>query len=221
MKVISYNPKEIANVSSFMNKYIDEYKDEKFLMFVFDDIISKVKNKEDLVHKYEELLTKLDLPYAFFPYYVHFNKILPNLINKPSPRITVKMKDGYLFDVVQEPSFGLLILNIEKLNKINFKFNEEYKVSFYIQDLINKCFIEKLYLSESYFIDVHSSYEFFNDDFKNGFMFDAKVFIEEKKKFFDENKDIKPEQINDFVKNLKERYTVIEPEIINKEEDKQ
>lgn len=220
MKVISYNPKEMENIASFMNKYIDEYKDEKYIMFIFDDVLKEVKDKETLVHKYEELLTKMDLPYAFFPYYAHFNKILPNLIGKPSPRITVKMKDGFMFDVVQEPAFCMLVLDVEKLNKIGFKFNEAYKISFYIQDIINKCFSGGLYISRAYFLDVHNSYNLFNNDFKAGFMFNAKDFLEEKKKFYEENKDEGNEQINDFVKNLKNRYTVVEPEIINKEEQK-
>jgi hypothetical protein len=214
MKLVSYSPKDVTNVAAFMNKYLDDFKDEKFIMFAFNDVVEKMKDKEDVIHKYEELLVKLDLPYAFFPYYAHFNKILPNLINRPSPRITVKMKDGYVFDVVQEPAFGMLILNIEKLNSIGFKFNEEYKMSFYIQDLILKCSLQNLYISQTYFIDVHKSYEMFDSDFRHGFMMDSASFIEEKKKFFEHSTGIKNEQINDYVKALKERYTVIEPEVV-------
>ena len=209
MKVISYDPKEITNISSFMNRYIDEYRDEKFLMFVFDDVIGKAKDKAELVRRYEELMLKLDLPYAFFPYYAHFNKIFPGLISKPSPRIVVRMKDGFTFDVVQDPCFGLLVVDVEKLNRIGFRFNEEYKLSFYIQDLISRCFSEKLYMSATYFIDAHSSYELFSDDFRDGYVFDVKAFLEEKRKFFEANGGTAVEQINDFVAGLKERYAAV------------
>jgi len=220
MKVISYNPAKIENISCFMNEYLKEFKNEKYLMFVFDEVANAIIDKNDLVHKYEELLEKLDLPYAFFSYYAHFNKILPNLIAKPAPRITVKMKDGYMFDVVQEPSFGLLVLNVEKLNKINFLFDETFKTAFYVQDLVTKCYDNKAYFSETYFIDVHNSFELFNTDFRKSFMFDAKVFTEEKKIFFELHKNIVNEPINDYVNAMKARYTVIEPEVINKEEEK-
>lgn len=209
MKIISYDPKEITNISSFMNRYIDEYRGEKFLMFVFDDVISKAKDKAELVRRYEELMLKLDLPYAFFPYYAHFNKIFPGLISKPSPRIVVRMKDGFTFDVVQDPCFGLLVVDVEKLNRIGFRFNEEYKLSFYIQDLISRCFSEKLYMSATYFIDAHSSYELFSDDFRDGYVFDVKAFLEEKRKFFEANGGTAVEQINDFVAGLKERYAAV------------
>lgn len=209
MKIISYDPKEITNISSFMNRYIDEYRDEKFLMFVFDDVIGKAKDKAELVRRYEELMLKLDLPYAFFPYYAHFNKIFPGLIGKPSPRIAVRMKDGFMFDVVQDPCFGLLVVDVEKLNRIGFRFNEEYRLSFYIQDLISRCFSEKLYMSATYFIDVHSSYELFSDDFRDGYVFDVKAFLEEKRKFFEANSGVGVEQINDFVAGLKERYAAV------------
>lgn len=209
MKVISYDPKEITNISSFMNRYIDEYRGEKFLMFVFDDVIGKAKDKAELVRRYEELMLKLDLPYAFFPYYAHFNKIFPGLISKPSPRIVVRMKDGFTFDVVQDPCFGLLVVDVEKLNRIGFRFNEEYKLSFYIQDLISRCFSEKLYMSATYFIDAHSSYELFSDDFRDGYVFDVKAFLEEKRKFFEANGGTAVEQINDFVAGLKERYAAV------------
>ncbi len=210
MKLISYDPQEIKNVPAFMNKCIDEYSDERFFMFIFDSVIKYVIDKEELVHKYEELLTKLDLPYAFFPYYAHFNKILPNNLGKPSPRISAKLKDGFAFDIVQEPTFGMLVLDMEKLKKINFRFNEEYKMSFYIQDLIKKCLDNNLYFSEAYFIDVHESHKLFNFNFNNVFIYDRNKFVEEKQKYYNENKDHTSEQINDYVNNLKEKYGVKE-----------
>ena len=145
---------------------------------------------------YENLLKTADLPYAFFPYYVHFNKILPGLSGKPSPRMSaVRAADGFRFDVVQEPSYGMLIIDVEKINSIGFRFNPSYKMAFYVQDLIKKCFDAKIYFSKSY-------------------MFSPKEFGEEKKLFFETEmkNDNSQETINGFVQELRNRYGTKQPE---------
>ena len=215
MKVVHYNPREIQNVPAFLNKFLDEFKNEKYVMFVYEDVIDKVKDKEAFVKAYENLLKTADLPYAFFPYYVHFNKILPGLSGKPSPRMSaVRAADGFRFDVVQEPSYGMLIIDVEKINSIGFRFNPSYKMAFYVQDLIKKCFDAKIYFSKSFFMDVHNSWDLFNDEFKDGYMFSPKEFGEEKKLFFETEmkNDNSQETINGFVQELRNRYGTKQPE---------
>lgn len=203
MKIITYNPKSILNTASFLNEQLGKLnEDDRFVMFVYDTIIDKVKSKEKLVTEYENLMTKLDLPFMFFPYYLHFNKILPALVAKPSPRITVTMSNGTKFDVVQEPTFGLLILDVKKLKAIGFRFNEKYAKAFYLQDLILRCFEKKLYFSTNYFIDVKNSFELFDDTFEQGYNVDPGEFMKEKQLFYTDNKPI-AEVINDFVTTMR------------------
>lgn len=210
MKLVSYNPNEVKNIPEFFNEYLTTFKDEKYVMFIFNDVLEKVKDKQVLCGAYETLLKRLDLPYAFFPYYLHYNKIFPDSIAKPSPRISLTLNDGFKFDVVGSPAYGMLLVDVEKLNSINFSFNEEYRISFYIQDLINACHNANLYFSSMYFIDVHNSYELFNSDFREGHMYDQKEFIEEKSRFFGQNQ-VAEEKINDYVTNLKNIYGTAKP----------
>ncbi len=206
MKIISYDPDTIKDYSKFLNDALESTKDEKYLMFVFNQIINAAKDKEEVAKKYEELLETMNLPFAFFPYYLHFNKILPALIAKPSPRIIGKTKNGFVFDVVQEPTFGLLAVNAQMLRDNGITFDDKFKTSFYIQDLIVKCFEKNLYFSASYFIDVHSSYELFNDDFRNGYKIDVKKFNDEKQEFFKIHNKNYSELINGYVEKLKKTY---------------
>ena len=211
MKLVSYDPNEVKNISTFFNEYLSTFKDEKYVMFIFNDILDKVKDKSILCGAYESLLRRLDLPYAFFPYYIHFNKVFPDSIAKPSPRMSIKLKDDFLFDVVGSPAYGMLVVDVEKLQSINFSFNEEYRISFYIQDLINACHKNNLYFSSMYFIDVHNSYELFDSEFKEGHGYDAKEFMEEKSRFFGQNQ-IAEEKINDYLMTLKNTYGTATPE---------
>lgn len=211
MKLVSYDPKEVVNIPEFLNEYLVTFEDEKYIMFIFNDILEKVKDKQALCGAYETLLKRLDLPYAFFPYYLHYNKVFPDLISKPSPRISLTLHDGFKFDVVGSPAYGMLIVDVEKLKSINFNFNEEYTTSFYIQDLINACHKANLYFSSMYFIDVHNSHELFDSDFKEGHVYDQKEFAEEKSRFFSQNQ-ITEEKINDYVTALKTNYRTAKPE---------
>lgn len=204
MKVVSYNPKNIENVSKFFNESILEYKNEEtfdgYIMFIFDDILNHANNQDELKNSYKNLLDNFNLPYAFYPYYLHFNKVLSKTNSIPNPKIYGK-HDSKEFDVVNQPCFGLLILNLNKLN--DFKFNEDYKVSFYIQDLIFYCKENKLYVSDAFFVDVHNSYKLFNDNFKNGFLPNVDQFKKEKELFFSKHEAVN-ENINNFINLLKE-----------------
>ena len=209
MKVIHYNLKTVDNAAKFFNEQIAENKDERYIMFIYDDIYEKAKDINEVARKYEELLVRLDVPYAFFPYYLHFNKILPAHVGKPSPRMSVTLQDKFVFDVVQEPAFGMLVVDSQKLRSMNFTFNEKYKICFYIQDLIATCHKNNTYFSNTFFVDVHDSYDLFKDNFSNGESIQSKIFLEEKNEFFKEHAEDKHESINDYLANLKNRYVAI------------
>lgn len=204
MKIISYDPKEIKNVPAFFNKYLDEFKDEDYLMFVFNDINEKIIDRNDFSIKYVTLMKIFELPYVFFPYYIHFNKILYDSICMPCPRAHVTFSKG-IFDIIANPAYGMLIVDIQKLKSINFKFNEEYKLSFYIQDLIHACYENKLWISETYFLDLCNSYSLLTENIKKGYSIPPNDFNAEKKKFFD-NVKIQNEDVNAFIKELKKKF---------------
>ena len=131
--IIKYDPEKIENTAKFFNEQIELYPNEKYIMFIFDDIYNSLKNADDFFQKYKELLERFDLPYAFYPYYIHFNKVLKRYISYPNPRMRVKISGSPAFDVVNQTSYGMVILNMEKIKLINFKFNELYEKCFYIQ----------------------------------------------------------------------------------------
>jgi hypothetical protein len=205
MKIISFDPKTIENKAKFFNEKIAEITDEKYVMFVFDDIYAGMKNEDEVKAAYENLMKEFDLPYAFFSYYIHFNRIFQDSIRKPSPRIKINFHNKIALDVVQEPAYGLLVIDLEKIKAIDFKFNERYGKVFYLQDLIITCFNKNLYISNSYFCDVGDSYELFNADFKEGYAVDPKIFNDEKQLFYNENR-VEFEQINAFLDNFKKKY---------------
>lgn len=199
--IIKYDPNKIENIPLFFNEQIDKHQDEKFIMFIFNDIFEKINNKDDFFSKYKNLLEKFNLPYAFYPYYIHFNKVLKRYISFPNPRMRIKINNKNGFDVVNQTAYGMVILNMEKLKTINFKFNESYEKCFYIQQLIEECYKNNLYFSSSWYIDVFESYNLVNDSFKEGYKIDIKNFTEEKTKFFSSYKQEK-EDLNKFLEKL-------------------
>ena len=96
----------------------------------------------------------------------------------------------------------MLILDIEKLNSINFKFNENYKLCFYIQDLVETCFQNNLYFSPSFFLDVQNSSSMVKSSFKEGYFINANEFKQEKEKFYSEHPQSNQEA-KDFIEKLK------------------
>lgn len=208
MKIISYNPSEIKDAPTFFNKYLEEFSNEDYVMFIFSDLAEKIRDKNEFNNKYATLMRIFNLPFAFYPYYIHFNRILPDSIAKPVPRAHVKSKYG-VFDIINSPAYGMLMLDVQKLKSINFKFNPEYKLSFYIQDLIHECFTHKLWFSETCFLDLYNSFEMFTEDVKTGYTINPKEFAEEKQKFFN-NVKVTSEQINDFIKLLKEKFGTVQ-----------
>ena len=200
------NPNELENIPQYLNQVILNNKNEKYIMFIFNDLYEHIINKEEFYERYCDLLKTYDLPYAFYPYYIHFNKILQNFASIPYPKMRCTSTNKESFDVVNQTAYGMLIIDNEKIKKINFKFNELFKKAFYIQELIEICFQKKLTISNSWYIDVYKSSEMIDDSMKNGFVIDVKDFAEEKTKFFNLFNQNQPESGNEFIQKIKERY---------------
>jgi hypothetical protein len=209
MKIVSYDPRNIENMSIFFNDKINEYKNDDsysgFIMFIFEEIFAEVKDEKILCESYKKLLTDYNLPYAFFPYFLHFNKVLPGSISFPNPKLKINTENGS-FNIVLQPCFGMLVLNLELLNE--FKFNEQYGTSFYIQDLIFYCKDNDLYFSKAFYFDVCESYKLFNSSFKEGYVPNVEAFKKEKELFFSNHKN-EGENINTYVETLKEKFKPI------------
>ena len=204
--IIIINPNEQKNIPKFLNETIENNQNEKYIMFIFNDLYEHIIDKDLFFNKYYELLKTYDLPYAFYPYYIHFNKALTSFISIANPKMRVEVKEKLSFDVINQTAYGMLIIDTEKLKEINFKFNETYAIAFYIQELIEECYNKNLYISNSWFIDVYKSYEMIDSNMKDGFKINPKDFTEEKAKFFSVYKQNQPEQGNDFIKKFQEHY---------------
>lgn len=206
--IIKYDPKKIINMSKFLNDNIELHKNEKYIMFIFNDIYENIINLNEFYTKYVKLMKRFDLPYAFYPYYLHFNKMLWRSLSIASPKMKIKIDKKPACNVINQAAYGMLIVDIEKIKSINFKFNESLKLCFYIQDLAEACFKHNLYFSSSSFLDVYNSQEMVKSSFKDGYFIDAKEFAEEKSKFYAKNTVVK-EDVNEFIKKLKEKCQAI------------
>jgi len=200
------NPNSLENIPKYLNQIILNNKDEKYIMFIFNDLYEHIINKEEFYEKYCNLLKTYDLPFAFYPYYIHFNKVLQGFASIPYTKMRCTVNNNESFDVVNQTAYGMLIIDNEKIKRINFKFNEIFKKAFYIQELIEVCFQKDLIVSNSWYMDVCKSSEMVNDSMKNGFIIDVKNFTEEKTKFFNLFKQNQPESGNDFIKKIQEKY---------------
>lgn len=200
--IIKYDPKTVENIAKFLNDSIEANKTEKYIMFIFNDIYEQVEDINVFFNKYVELMKKFDLPYAFYPYYIHFNKTLRSYLSMPSPRMRIRIDNNPTCDVVNQVAYGMLILDIKKLNSINFKFNENYKLCFYIQDLVETCLQNNLYYSSSFFLDVKDSSSMVNSSFKEGYFINSNDFKQEKEKFYSEHPQSNQEA-KEFIEKLK------------------
>lgn len=201
MKLIKYDPNEVKNISEFFNNEIKKC-DEKYIMFLFNDIYNEVINIDDFMNAYENLMEKNNLPFAFFPYYVHFNKVLNDFIKFPNPRAHITFEDNK-FDIVNQPGMGMLSLNLEKIK--DFKFSGKFNEAFYVQEVVMYCVEKDLYFSKLYFYDVFESWKFLKTNITKGYLPNVKLFKEEKKAFY-QNYNQEDEGINNFllkIKNIK------------------
>ena len=205
MKIVSYNPNEVPNIPAMMNQQIADSEDN-FIMFVFDNVVDQMIDKQACCNAYKNFMLRFNLPFMIFPYYMHFNKILPDSIAKPNPRATIKLKKtGEVFDVVGMVAYGMLIVNKSRLADIGFKFDERYAKAFYVQDLMNRCFEKKIWMSNQYYIDIHNSWTMFKSNIREGYAVPSKVFLAEREEFAKNNKD-GAQAINDFIQLLKVNF---------------
>ncbi len=212
--IIKFDPNTIDNMPKFLNDSIESNKSENYIMFIFNDIYEDINNVDDFYKKYENLMKRFDLPFSFYPYYNHFNKVLWRSASYGVPKMKVSINGKPAADVVNQVSYGMFMLDIKKLLSLNFKFSENFKLCFYIQEYIDTCFKNKLYFSTNSFLDVYNSFDLIKSNLKDGYFIDNKQFAEEKTKFYSKYPSEK-ENIQEFIKNLKDKCQKIKLDELN------
>lgn len=206
-KIITYQ--QNINIPEFFNLELNKaYKDNKQtkLTFIQTDLLSNLKNSKDFFDKYNSFMDEWDLPYVFFPYYVYFNKLLPNELGKPNPKYIFNIKNKKKVDVITQPVYGFLILNVKKMKSINFNFNIEYSEIYYLQDMIEKCYQNNLWISNCYFIDRHESWKDLKQLTIDGKLVNVKKYNEEKEKYNKLNIQYSSPQV--FIESFKRKYNI-------------
>ena len=209
-KVIVFNPSNIkknGSIPAYFNKELSNAytKDNlSYITFIFEDLSKNLIDQNKFISDYKEFMKKWDLPYCFFPYYVYFNKLLPELMNKPNPKFNINIKDDLPINVICSPAYGFLMLDIKKLKSINFKFNEEYTELYYLQDLIQKCFENKFWISNCCFIDRFESWKDLKEQIITGLLMNNEKFNEEKTKY--DKQGFTYQSLQEFLQLLKGKY---------------
>ena len=209
-KIITYMPSDLkTSVPAFFNTILtDAFNNEsiKYVTFVQTDLMLNCKDFNKFVQDYQLFLNIWNLPYVFFPYYAYFNKMLPHSLGIPNPKLDITLADKKHINVVMSPAYGFLILDIDKLKSIDFKFNESYTELYYMQDLIQKCFENNLWLSNSCFLDKHNSWNDLKQVTLDGYAIDSEKFKSERNEY---NKlNFTYQSPNDFVIKFKEKYNL-------------
>lgn len=211
-KIIKFDPNTLNNISipEYFNKELDiAYTNEKikFVTFIFDDLYDNLKDANKFINDYKEFLKEWNLPYTFFPYYVYFNKNLPNELGIPNPKLEITIKKlNKKINLIIAPAYGFLMLDIEKMKSINFKFNTNYTELYYLQDLIQQCYENKLWISNCCYIDRYNSYQDLKEVHIKGYYINNEKYNKEKSEY--EKQKIQYSDINTFVKTLKETYNL-------------
>ena len=208
-KIIVYNPNKIKdnNIPAYLNMELKKaYTNEKlsYITFIFDDLSKKIKDQNSFVTKYKEFMKEWNLPYAFFPYYVYFNKILPNSLQRPNPKLKVNIKGKNAINVICAPAYGFLMLDVKKLKSIDFTFNEHYTELYYIQELIQKCYENKFWVSNCCFIDRLNSWEDLTELTLEGLTINSEKFNAEKTEY--DKQGFKYQSIQEFLNVFKENF---------------
>ena len=182
-KIITYMPSDLkTSVPAFFNTILtDAFNNEsiKYVTFVQTDLMLNCKD---------------------------FNKMLPHSLGIPNPKLDITLADKKHINVVMSPAYGFLILDIDKLKSIDFKFNESYTELYYMQDLIQKCFENNLWLSNSCFLDKHNSWNDLKQVTLDGYAIDSEKFKSERNEY---NKlNFTYQSPNDFVIKFKEKYNL-------------
>jgi hypothetical protein len=162
-KIIIYNKATTENVPAYFNSILEKiYNDDSisYVTFIQSDLHEQCKDPNQFINSYKEFITEWNLPFAFYPYYIYFNKTLPNICPNPNPKLKLVVKEtGKQLNLVVSPAYGFLILDVKSLKSINFKFNEQLKELYYLQDLAQKCFDNKLTITNCCFFDRLNSWE--------------------------------------------------------------
>lgn len=209
-KVVIIDPNNVKKtIPELYNEELEAaIKNDKitYLTFMYADLADKLNDQTEFINNYRLFMEEWDLPYTFFPYYAYFNKIFPSTAAIPNPRLKIKLKtaDKYI-NAVGSPAYGFLIINVKKLNGINFRFNEKYPNLYYLQDLIQKCFENQLWISNVCFIDRFESWKDLKNNDITGFYLDTTKFKEEKTEY--DKQQIQYHSINDFINIFKEKYS--------------
>lgn len=165
-KIVTYDViNKQMNVPKFFNEQLEKIGTNEnidTITFIQIDLLNNLNEANKFIQAYLDLMQELDLPFTFFPYYSTFNRVLTDSLNFVNPKLMINA-NGKQYPVVIQPVYGLLILDVKKIKSINFKFDQAYPEIFYLQDLVEKCFQEKLWISNCAFIDICNSNSYLKD----------------------------------------------------------
>lgn len=210
-KIVKYE-KDLGNNENFpvfLNKELTAaYNNDQVdtLTFISDDLYDNCIDPNKFINDYNDFMTIWDLPYVFFPYYIYFNKQLPDMLGKPNPRLLLNIKKTKQINVVCMPAYGFLMLDVKKLKSIDFKFNASYTELFWLQDMIEKCFQNKLWISNCCFIDRVDSWKDLKEQTIKGHYTNTEKFNKEKAEY--EKLGIKYHNIQEFINIFKGKYAL-------------
>lgn len=212
-KIITYIPQEIIKTQSipqYFNQELEKvYKDDTVdnIIFIQKDLQDNIIDINKFIESYNQLMIDYDLPYCFYPYYLYFNKLLPNILNKPNPKINLTIKKVKNIQVVNIPAYGFLMLNVKKFKDIKFNFDQTLPELYWLQDMIQKCYEFNLWISNCCFLDVPNSWEMTKDFYNiNGYHVNGDKYKKEKETY--ENKQIKYHTIQEFLDIFKKRCNI-------------
>jgi hypothetical protein len=205
-KLVIFDPITKSNIPEFFNSELESaYKSDKIktVTFVFSDLFDNFNDANKTISNYVKFMNEWNLPYVFYPYYSYFNKIMPAELHFPNPQFEIKVNDKVV-NVVNQPAYGLLIVNVQKLKSIDYKFPVEFSQLYYIQDLIEHCYQNKLWISNNKFIDMFESWKTVKSLRKATFSANMEKFNAEAEEYG--KKQINYQSAQEFIDKFKEVY---------------
>lgn len=205
-----------TQIKSFIQTYNNQLKnayknvtddENSYLVLLYEDLAKNLKDKDKFVDDYIAFAEEFNLPYVFYPYYGTFNKALLKCsegVYHPAFEVTLQSRNNEVVNIIHQISPGCLVLNVNKLKSIDFKFDQNYPTIFYLQDLVEKCYRAKLWCSNCWYLDRLNSYkDLENDTLSTVFLINNKNFSDEQKKYFETNKDCKFKDAQQFIDDFK------------------
>lgn len=201
-------------IQSFNNQLKNAYKnlnkddnENHYLVLLNEDLAKNLKDKNKFIDDYLNFAENYNLPYTFYPYYGNFNKVMLQIspgIPHPFFNITFEKRNNEKINIVHQIAPGCLVLNINKLKSINFKFDTTYPSLFYLQDLVEKCYRAKLWISNCWYFDRFESWKDIKENTLDVlFPINQKNFQDEQKRYFEINKDCKYKDPNQIIEDIK------------------